>query len=301
MDPLPASNFAAPPTLSLPYRLPYAWGGVLGFLAHRRIDGTEHVDDCNHARALEWMHDGALVSGWITVSHVPERAMLSITPSPSLAAAAPALAARAARVFGTACDPAPIDAHLGDLAASLPGMRVPGAFDGFEIAVRAIAGQQISVRNARAILARMARRHGAPVSDAPHGLTHAFPGAWRMARLSLEEVIACGLIRIRAEAILAIAREIDAGRLDLDPDAPLDATLASLRAIRGVGDWTVQYIAMRALGCPDAMPTGDAVLKKRLAAADAKALAAHAARWSPWRAYATVHVWRQDETGKNRD
>lgn len=290
----PTARFAQP--LPLPYRPPYAWRGVLGFLAHRHILGVEHVDDSNYARALEWMHEGVPLTGWLAVAHEPGSEMLSLTLAPGLQPAAQALRDQAARVFGTPCDPVPVDAHLGELAADQPGMRVPGAFDGFEIAVRAIAGQQISVRNARGILARLSQRHGAAVPDAPHGLTHAFPTARRIARLPLEEVIACGLIRIRAEAILSIAREIDAGRLDLHPRAPRDATLTALHAIRGVGDWTVQYVAMRALNEPDAMPTGDAVLKKRLAMADAKALEAHARRWSPWRAHATVHVWRRHET-----
>ncbi|SAI69422.1 DNA-3-methyladenine glycosidase II [Bordetella ansorpii] len=292
----PIARFAQP--LSLPYRPPYAWQGVLGFLAHRHTLGVEHVDNSNYARALEWMHEGAPLTGWLSVAHEPDDGMLSLTLSPGLQPAAQALLGQAMRVFGTQCDPVPVDAHLGEMAVGQPGMRVPGAFDGFEIAVRAIAGQQISVRNARGILARLSQRHGAAVPDAPHGLAHAFPSAQRIARLSLEDVITCGLIRIRAEAILSIAREIEAGRLDLHPRTPRDATLAALRAIRGVGAWTVQYVAMRALNEPDAMPAGDAVLKKRLGMADAKALDAHARRWSPWRAYATVHVWRRDEADK---
>ncbi|WP_163018420.1 DNA-3-methyladenine glycosylase 2 family protein, partial [Pseudomonas viridiflava] len=134
---------------------------------------------------------------------------------------------------------------LGPLIGDLHGMRVPGAFDGFEIAVRAVVGQQISVLNARAILGRIAERFGTPVSDAPFGLHHAFPTAQAIAALHYEDLIATGLIRIRAEAIIAVAEEVAAGRILLEPLVPLDETLAELRHIRGIGEWTVQYIAMR--------------------------------------------------------
>ncbi|WP_122847784.1 DNA-3-methyladenine glycosylase 2 family protein [Pseudomonas viridiflava] len=279
----------------LSYRPPFSWKGVVAFLAHRCIAGVEHVSDDVCARVIEVEHAGRKVSGWISVTDAPQRHALVVTMSASLQAAVAVVLGRVRRVFDTGCRPDLVDAHLGPLIGDLHGMRVPGAFDGFEIAVRAVVGQQISVLNARAILGRIAERFGTPVSDAPFGLHHAFPSASVIAALHYEDLIATGLIRIRAEAIIAVAEEVAAGRILLEPLVPLDETLAALRHIRGIGEWTVQYIAMRALGWPNAFPEGDAVLKKRLGCTTAAQLNEHASQWAPWRAYATVHVWHQRE------
>jgi AraC family transcriptional regulator of adaptative response / DNA-3-methyladenine glycosylase II len=197
------------------------------------------------------------------------------------------------RLFDLDCRPDVIDAHLGALAAGLPGMRVPGSFDGFEIAVRAIVGQQVTVMYGRTILARIASAFGTSVPGAPWQLLTAFPSAAALAGADPAALMAAGITRLRAEAIIALAREIAAGRLMLDSAAPLDDTMEALRRIRGIGEWTVQYIAMRALGWPNALPDGDAVLKRRLGVASAVALREHAHQWEPWRSYATLHLWRQ--------
>lgn len=277
----------------LSYRPPFSWRGVLDFLAHRRIEGVEYVDDDSYARTIEVEQSGRRLTGWISVSHAPLRHALVVTVSASLQFGIAQVLGRTRRIFDTGCRPDLVDAHLGELAAELPGMRVPGAFDGFEIAVRAIVGQQISVLNARAVLARMAQRFGSEVEGAPFGLTHSFPGAAAFAQATLEEVITTGIIRIRAEAVIAVAEEVASGRIRLEPLVPLEETLSALRHIRGIGEWTVQYIAMRALGWPNAFPEGDAVLKKHLGYSTAAQLSEHANQWAPWRSYATVHVWRQ--------
>jgi len=283
----------------LSYRPPFAWAGVLAFLAHRQVRGVEHVGDDIYARSIAFEHAGGQLTGWITVEHAPSRHTLVVTVSASLQYAIAQLLGRVRRMFDTHCRPDLVDAHLGALAADLPGMRVPGAVDGFEIAVRAIVGQQISVANARVVLGRIAERFGTPVAEAPFGLTHAFATADTIAQLLPEDLIATGLIRIRAEAIIAVAQEVAAGRVVLEPLVPLEDTLAALRHIRGVGEWTVQYIAMRALGWPNAFPEGDAVLKKHLGFTAAALLNEHANQWAPWRAYATVHLWRQHEAAKS--
>ncbi|RRV06239.1 DNA-3-methyladenine glycosylase 2 family protein [Pseudomonas sp. v388] len=286
---------AATLRFELSYRPPFSWEGVLEFLAHRCIVGVEQVRDDAYCRVIEVEQGGRRLAGWVQVTHAPERHALVVTVSASLQSAIAQVLARVRRVFDTGCRPDLVDAHLGPLIGDVPGMRVPGAFDGFEIAVRAVAGQQISVLNARAILSRIAERFGPAVADAPAGLHHGFPDAQAMAGLVYEQLISTGLIRIRAEAIIAIAKEVAAGRIILEPLVPLDETLAALRHIRGVGEWTVQYIAMRALAWPNAFPEGDAVLKKHLGFTSAAQLNEHASRWAPWRAYATVHVWRQRE------
>lgn len=304
LNPLQLRKHSAAPgsdtlRFELSYRPPFAWAGVLAFLAHRQVRGVEYVGADCYARCIAFEHAGRWLSGWISVEHTPSRHTLLVTVSASLQYGIAPLLGRVRRVFDTDCRPDQVDAHLGALAADLPGMRVPGAVDGFEIAVRAIVGQQISVANARVVLARMAERFGTSISEGPFDLSVAFPSAAAIAQLAAEDLIAIGLIRIRAEAIIAVAHEVAAGSIALEPLVPLEETLAALRHIRGIGEWTVQYIAMRALGWPNAFPEGDAVLKKHLGLPTAAALNDHANQWAPWRAYATVHLWRQHEATKS--
>jgi AraC family transcriptional regulator of adaptative response / DNA-3-methyladenine glycosylase II len=282
----------------LGYRPPYAWDGVLAFLAHRCIAGVETVDHDSYARAIALEHAGQPLHGWIRVTHAPLRHALIVSMPTALQSVVAQVLGRVRRIFDTGCQPDLIDRHLGELATAMPGMRVPGAFDGFEIAVRAIVGQQISVANARGVLGRIAQHYGKPVANAPEGLRNTFPTAHAIAALAPETLAALGIIRLRAEAIGALAQAVSSGRIVLEPLVPLEDTLAALRSIRGIGEWTLQYIAMRALGWPNAFPQGDAVLKKHLGYTDARKLNDHAEQWAPWRAYATVHLWRQNEENK---
>lgn len=285
-------------TFELAYRPPLAWTGVLAFLAHRAIAGVEYIDAQRYTRTLEIEQGTRRLTGWMTVTQAPHRHTLKVTIPAALQGVITQVLGRARRIFDTSCRPDLVDAHLGALAADLPGMRVPGANDGFEIAVRAIVGQQISVAYARVVLARIAERFGTPMEGAPFDLHHTFPVASALANASLEDVVSTGIIRIRAQAIIAIAQEVAAGRIVLEPLVALDHTLTALKKIRGIGNWTVQYIAMRALAWPNAFPEGDAVLKKHLGYTDTKQLTAHAQQWAPWRAYATVHLWRRQEEQK---
>jgi AraC family transcriptional regulator of adaptative response / DNA-3-methyladenine glycosylase II len=306
-----AATREAPPWLSfeLAYRPPFAWEALLDFLARRAIAGVEWVADGAYHRTVALEIAGRSVHGWIKVEHRPARHAVLLSLPPVLAPAIALLLDRVRHIFDLACRPDLVDAHLGELAAGLPGLRVPGAFDGFEMAVRAIIGQQISVAGARTILGRIAAQLGgayavsdavsdatakaAPDAAAPPGLHAIFPSAQQIAALPVERLYEVGIIRTRAAAIHAIACEIAAGRLALEPLVPLEPTLAALRAIKGVGDWTAQYIAMRALCWPNALPAGDYVLKKQLGLPNARAVEQHAQAWAPWRAYATLHVWRK--------
>ncbi|KQQ49934.1 adenosine deaminase [Pseudomonas sp. Leaf127] len=285
-------------SFELAYRPPFSWSGVLAFLAHRGIAGVERVEADSYSRALELEHAGVRLTGWVQVRHAPARHALRVEISSALQPTIVQVLGLLRRVFDTGCRPDLVDAHLGALAEGLPGMRVPGAFDGFEIAVRAVVGQQISVLRARQILARIAERYGTPVAQAPGTLVQAFPCAEVLARLEPAALIATGLIGIRAEAIIQVAQEVATGRIVLEPLVPLEPTLAALRRIRGIGEWTVQYIAMRALGWPNAFVQGDAVLKKYLGCATTAQLDEQANRWAPWRAYAVVHLWRLSEEAK---
>ncbi|OHV08732.1 DNA-3-methyladenine glycosylase 2 [Kushneria phosphatilytica] len=286
-----SSDAGAPLCIELAYRPPLCWSALLSFLAPRAIEGVEWIEGEHYARTVAIERRGQWHHGWVRVSHVPERHALSVTLPASLHPVIAGVLSRVRRLFDLDCSPEIIDDHLGALAAARPGVRVPGAFDGFEMAVRAIAGQQIRVTQARRILSRLVEQFGEPVAGAPAGLRVAFPEASRIAGLDPEALIGLGLLRQRAEAIIALSREIVAQRLSLAPLMAPDDVLPALRAIRGIGEWTVQYIAMRSLAWPDAFPHGDAVLKKRLGLTSAKALEQYAERWSPWRAYAAIRLW----------
>lgn len=292
------------PTLMLGYRPPFAWQALLAFLRARAIDGVEVVDDDSYARTITVDYAGTRHTGWLHARNVPQRHAVALTLSPSLLHAVPPVLARARRLFDLDCRPDLVDAHLSALAADTPGLRVPGAVDGFEIAVRAIAGQVISLVQARRILARMTAAFGVPLaqpSDRQPGLSMTFPSAAALAAVDPQALSAqTGLQASRAAAVVELARAIEGGSLRLEPLVPLAPTLAALQALPGVGEWTAQYVAMRALGWPNAFPLGDYVLRKRLANGDGalptrRAMVERAEPWAPWRAYAAMHLWHRED------
>lgn len=282
---------AAPLRFELAYRPPFSWSVLLAFLAQRRIDGVEAVAAGRYARTVTVEQDGQLRPGWMIVEHAPHRHSVTVTLPSALYRHVAHLLGRARHLFDLDCRPDLVDEQLGALAAEPLGVRVPGAFDGFEIAVRAIVGQQISVAQARTVLARIAGRFGSAVADPPMGLARTFPGAVALSQITPGSLCQLGITRIRAGAIIAVAQQVASRRLMLEPYVDLDEVLSVLRGIRGIGEWTVQYIAMRALAWPNAFPYGDAVLRKRLGLTDAAALGRHARQWEPWRAYATIRLW----------
>ena len=274
----------------LAYRPPYDWPWMLAFLQRRAIAGVEVIDAKRYRRTLRVGN----ATGWIEVSPSPRRPALRVVVSASLARAIPIVLARTKSLFDLACRPDEIAATLGPLAAMNPGIRLPGAVDGFEVAVRAILGQQITVKAATTIAGRFARAFGESI-EAPHaGLDTLFPTPARIATLTESEIARLGIIASRARAILAMARELETGKLRLDPSADVDATLAALIELPGVGPWTAHYIAMRALAWPDAFPHPDVAALKALRLTGARALAA-AERWRPWRGYALMHLWKSLE------
>ncbi|WP_027782223.1 MULTISPECIES: DNA-3-methyladenine glycosylase 2 family protein [Burkholderia] len=282
-------------TFPLPYRPPFAWADLMRFLAQRQIDGVERIDAQRYARIVDLpdRNGGGRVAGWLSVAHVPQRFALAVTVSHALTPVVPAVLARVRRLFDLDSRPDVIDAHLGDLASGSPGLRVPGAFDGLEIAIRALAGEQLAAAQVDTpLLARVAKRFGTPVDGAPPGLTHALPCAATLTTLPPSALETIGIERDTACAIVSLARAVDDGTLALEPMAPLDATLAALRALPGFDERAVQYVAMRAMAWPNAFPADDAWLPARTEPAGAPPSAPHAARWAPWRAYAALHVWR---------
>jgi AraC family transcriptional regulator of adaptative response / DNA-3-methyladenine glycosylase II len=207
----------------------------------------------------------------------------------------PTVLARVKRVFDLACDPEQIAASLGPVARGNPGLRLPGAFDGFEVAVRAVLGQQITVKAARTLAGRFAAAFGEPLETPFDGMRWLFPSARRIAGLEFSEVAAQGIIASRAKSIVALARAVAGHALVLEPGVELDKTMAGLRALPGVGEWTAQYIAMRALCWPDAFPHTDYGVLKAMREKDPRRVLARAEAWRPWRAYAVMHLWRSLE------
>jgi AraC family transcriptional regulator of adaptative response / DNA-3-methyladenine glycosylase II len=282
--------------LTLRYRPPYDWDGMLAFLAMRAIPGVEVVRDGVYRRTIAL--DGAV--GTLAVRPIgDDRLGVAVRfPRPS---ALPRILARVRGVFDLSADPVRIgevlarDPDLAPMVAARPGLRVPGAWDGLELAVRAILGQQITVVAARKLAGDLVAAHGEPLAPSwvEPGLTHAFPSAERLATADLSDMKMPGA-RIRCLSAMAGALADDPGLLA--PTAGLDETVRRLRALPGIGEWTAQYIAMRQLREPDAFPAADVALMRALADADgvrptAERLLARAEAWRPWRAYAALHLW----------
>ncbi|HEY8038526.1 MAG TPA: AlkA N-terminal domain-containing protein [Polyangiaceae bacterium] len=279
--------------LRLPYREPLAYAELLGFLAARAIPGVERVDGGTYARTITF----AGGSGAIEVSRAGDARHLLLAVRAARGTDLFAVAARVRRLFDLDADPHRIDAHLARdrrLARAVrarPGLRVPGAWDGFEIAVRAILGQQVSVAGATTLAGRLVDRFGVRVPGGGGGLTHLFPTP---AALVAADVASIGLPRARAEAIRGLARAVEAGA------RPFDA-VERLTRLEGIGDWTAAYVAMRAGRDPDAFPAGDLGLRRALATRrgalpSARALETISGAWRPWRAYAAMHLWTMGAT-----
>lgn len=274
----------------LGYRPPYAFDAVMAFLEMRAIRGVESRAGAVFRRTLAIAHRGTTHSGWVEISHAKRRGALAVELSPSLSHVVPQVLSRVRHVFDLACDPHEVAGVLGPLAAHEPGMRVPGVFEGFEAGVRAIAGQQVSVRAMATLLGRIAERFGEPLADAPPGLARTFPDADVLADASPTSIAALGMPQARARSIVALARAVADG-LVLAPGVDVPATLDRLQALPGIGPWTAQYIALRALAWPDAFLPTDLGVRRAIGESSTARIVAHAERWRPWRAYAVIHLW----------
>jgi AraC family transcriptional regulator, regulatory protein of adaptative response / DNA-3-methyladenine glycosylase II len=273
-------------TLELGWRPPFAWDALLYGLADHAVDGVERIAHGTYARTLVVSRDGHAHAGWLSVANLPERHAVRVTASATLTPVLAAVLAQVRRAFDLDCRPDLVDARLGDLGRAMPGLRVPGAFDGIEIAARCIAMRQWPLAQARLWLRRVAERFGTPVDGAPAGLRVAFPSAARLARLQPDELRATGLSETGARQLLTLAGDVASGRVSLEPYAPLDETLDHLRSAIGLDEWAVQTIAMRALGWPNAFPVGDPLGPSAVLASGAQG----GAQWAPWRAYAAQHL-----------
>ncbi|WP_226469715.1 DNA-3-methyladenine glycosylase 2 family protein [Luteimonas panaciterrae] len=296
-------------TLRLGLRPPYDFASMLSFLRGRALPGVETVDEVSYARAIP-AEGAGMPPGWLRVSAWPQRGdvrgdatdhALKLELHAPLASRLLDIVNRLRRMFDLDADPHAIadalsrDPRLAPLLQKRPGLRLPSGWDGFEIAVRAILGQQVSVAAARTFAARTAQHFGTPLpaEHAAHGLTHLFPTPETLADADLTVI---GLTRTRAETVRTLARALLDGRVDFRVDRTLEDFVARWTALPGIGPWTAHYIAMRALGHPDAFPAEDLVLQKAVpidgSRMSARALSARAEAWRPWRAYSVIHLWR---------
>jgi AraC family transcriptional regulator, regulatory protein of adaptative response / DNA-3-methyladenine glycosylase II len=288
--------------LRLGYRPPYDFAAMLDFLRGRALPGVEQVDDRGYARAF----GSAPAAGWLRVSAWPGRGDGRVHALRLELHGAPAgellgIVGRVRRMFDLDADPQAITAALGvdprlrPLLRRRPGLRIPSGWDGFEIAVRAVIGQQVSVAAARTLAARIAQRFGAPLPEAwaAHGFTWLFPTPQALVDADFTGI---GLTGARAATIRTVAGALLEGRVDFRAEATLDEFVDRWTALPGIGPWTAQYLALRALGHPDAFPAEDLVLQQALpddgSRLGAPALRAHAQAWRPWRGYAVMHLWR---------
>jgi AraC family transcriptional regulator, regulatory protein of adaptative response / DNA-3-methyladenine glycosylase II len=281
-------------SLLLRYQPPYDWPAMLEFLQRRAIPGVESVADGCYSRTIELGGVQGFVSVRPAVGHALH-ARIRISKLSTL----PTIIARIRRVFDLAADPLAISAHLATdpalapLIAKRPGLRVPGAWDGLELALRAVLGQQVTVEAGVQLAGRLVSAYGEPATASDRGLTHLFPKPERLAKADLTKL---GMPKNRAATVSAVAAAVLADPDLFEASCTLEEAVQKFRGIRGVGEWTAQYIALRQLREPDAFPAADIGLMRALTdrqgrRPSATELLSRAEPWRPWRAYAAQHLW----------
>jgi AraC family transcriptional regulator of adaptative response / DNA-3-methyladenine glycosylase II len=292
--------------LRLPFRRPFAPTPIFEFLATRAVTGVEHGSDSCYRRTLGLTHGSAIIElgdragsteVWVKQGWIPCR--LELSDLRDLASAV----ARCRRLLDLDADAQAVaeafggDPILGAAICAEPGRRSPGHVDGFELAVRAVLGQQVSVAGARTLAARLVAAQGEPLVAANGELTHLFPTAEQVAAA---DPATLSLTQARAASLIGLARAVADGDIDLDPGADRDRTAAQLLALPGIGPWTVSYIRMRALADPDVFMPSDLGVRRGLqelgftgGVGDIDKLAQ---RWRPWRSYALAHIWSAAST-----
>ena len=282
-------------TVQLPYLPPYDWRGMLAFLKARELKGVEWVTDTFYSRTIH--QDGH--KGWIRVTQDKGENALVLEFNHGLAPVLPALLVRVSNLFDLDARPDIIAAQLckdkllAPLVKGNPGMRVPGAFNGFEMGLRAIIGQQVTVKAATTIAGRLSATLGEPFVTPYPELNRLTPVSARIAGSTIDDLARHGIVSARCNGIIALARAEASGALPLDNGIPHDPAEAIARLIElpGIGHWTAHYIAMRALRWRDAFPKGDIAILNNLGGVTARQAEEMSQRWRPWRSYAVLHIW----------
>jgi len=280
-------------SVQLEFRPPLAWKSLLAYLKLRAIPGVEMADDTHYRRTVSI----GSAKGWIAVSMNPSGGALNLEISPTLTPVIGAVIGRVKQLFDLGAAPDSVSTVLKQddiLAATvqrLPGLRVAGAFDGFELAVRTVLGQQVSVKGASTISGRWAQAFGEPIATPWSELNRLSPNADRMAGTAPTQVAAVGMVGTRARCLVGLAQAVAQRKIVLSYASNVEEQIESLMSLPGIGHWTANYIAMRALHWPDAFPTGDLVLM-RAARSNQKQLQLRSEAWRPWRAYAAHYLWQ---------
>jgi AraC family transcriptional regulator of adaptative response / DNA-3-methyladenine glycosylase II len=287
--------------LRLSYRPPIAWTHLLEYLARRAVPGVEAVSltDGTYSRTVAYGEQ----TGWLSVRRSSVGEWLEVTLPAALAGGSWAILTRLRALFDLDANPAAVDEVLsadpllGPSVRQHPGLRVPGAWSTFELAVRAILGQQVSVTGASTLAARLAAKFGRP-AETPFTNLHRLAATPKdLAAATIDELAGIGMPGARALGLQETAKAAERGELNFAPGATVEQTVESLCRIRGIGPWTAQYVAMRGLRFPDAFPAGDLGVRKALATPGQplppeKEVIARAAAWRPWRSYAVLHLWQ---------
>jgi len=289
-------------SLTLGYRPPLDWDALLAFFAARATPGVEYVDDNCYARTVSI--NG--LQGWVRVQPTAMRGnaaqrfsdqrSLRVEIPASLTPALMPLLAKLRHLFDLDADPVIIGQQLSasgleKQVVARPGLRVPGAMDGFDVALRAVLGQQVSVKGATTMAGRFAAQFGESIATPDERLRVGTPVAARVANATVAELRALGVTTARAETIRALASAVASGALRIEPNVDVARTMAQLTALPGIGDWTAQYVAMRAFRWPDGFPASDLWLRRAVGGLTAARLTKESERWQPWRAYAAMHLW----------
>ena len=273
----------------LPWTPPYDWGWMVGFLQARAVAGVERFHDGGYSRSFG-------VEGHRGLIHLApdeEAQGLRVSLSPGLQPVAEICYARIGQLFDLACDPRQVARALGDLAQARPGLRLPGALDAFEQAVRAVLGQLVSVAMAARLTAKVAAGWGEPLAEAPGYVL--FPTPEALSRADPQALKALGMPLRRAEALIHLARAALSGELPLTAPADIDAGLRQLQTLPGIGRWTANYFALRGWQAKDIFLPDDYLIKQRFPGMTPAAIARYARRWQPMRSYALLHIWYTDD------
>jgi AraC family transcriptional regulator, regulatory protein of adaptative response / DNA-3-methyladenine glycosylase II len=293
--------------ITLSYRAPYDVERLLKFIAQRAIPGVEVVDGLSVRRSVRAAAIGASAqqdAAWIAVEFVPDKARVRVSFSPEWAHASAAVATAVRRWLDLDAAPHTVHAALADLpgvidAPEKQGLRLPGSLDGFELAVRAVLGQQVTVAGARTLASRFVQRFGTEVLTPWADINRAFPSPESLTGVTIESIAELGIIRSRAGAILALAKAWPELAMGLNAHPTPDNLIAGLVALPGIGPWTASYIAMRALSWPDVFLPNDVALLKAVKqlfnTVNQREADAFAQRWQPWRSYAVLHLWNSLE------
>ncbi|ANK22903.1 MULTISPECIES: DNA-3-methyladenine glycosylase 2 [Klebsiella] len=273
----------------LPWTPPYDWAWMVGFLQARAVAGVERFHDGGYSRSFG-------VEGHRGLIHLApdeEAQGLRVTLSPGLQPVAEICYARIGQLFDLACDPRQVARALGSLAQARPGLRLPGALDAFEQAVRAVLGQLVSVAMAARLTAKVAAGWGEPLEEAPGSVL--FPTPEALSRADPQALKALGMPLRRAEALIHLARAALSGELPLTAPADIDAGLRQLQTLPGIGRWTANYFALRGWQAKDIFLPDDYLIKQRFPGMTPAAIARYARRWQPMRSYALLHIWYTDD------